>query len=255
MTTINTIEDLIRLLDENPEWAEALRARLLTRQLMELPETFAKFVETTTQALTALRQDVDALKQGQDRLREDVDALKEGQDRLREDVDALKEGQDSLKEGQARLESGMERIRNDIGTLRGEHARTVTLREMGLLAHNLGFTITKVLTSDELVSLTRSSDTTGIPPNELSSFIRADIIAEATDSFDNPCYVAIEASFTINGRDTRRTMRNAEYLARFTGDPAYAVVSGVHIDDRVVGLTQSGEVIWHQLEPRSFGAE
>ncbi len=39
MTTINTIEDLIRLLDENPEWAEALRARLLTRQLMELPET------------------------------------------------------------------------------------------------------------------------------------------------------------------------------------------------------------------------
>jgi exonuclease VII small subunit len=248
MTTINTIEDLLRLLDENPQWVEALRARLLTRELMELPETFARFVETTTQALTAL-------KEGQDRLREDVDALKEGQDRLREDVDALKEGQDSLKEGQARLESGMERIRNDIGTLRGEHARTVTLREMGLLAHNLGFTITKVLTSDELVSLTRSSDTTGIPPNELSSFIRADIIAEATDSFDNPCYVAIEASFTINGRDTRRTMRNAEYLARFTGDPAYAVVSGVHIDDRVVGLTQSGEVIWHQLEPRSFGAE
>ncbi len=198
---------------------------------------------------------MDTLKEGQARLEEDVDALKEGQARLEEGQARLEEGQARLWEGQARLESGMERIRNDIGTLRGEHARTVTLREMGLLAHNLGFTITKLLTLDELASLVRSSDTTGIPPNELSSFIRADIIAEATDSFDNPCYVTIEASFTINGRDTHRAMRNAEYLARFTGDPAYAVVSGVHIDDRVVGLTQSGEVIWHQMEPRSFGAE
>jgi hypothetical protein len=234
MTTINTIEDLLRLLDENPQWVEALRARLLTRQLMELPETFAKFVETTTQALTALRQDVDALKEGQAR---------------------LEERQARLEEGQDRLESGMQRIRDDIGTLRGEHARTVTLREIDLLAFDLGVTITKILTLGEIASLARSSDTTGIPPNELSSFIRADIIAEATDSNDVSCYIAIEASFTINGRDTRRTMRNAEYLARFTGDPAYAVVSGVHIDDRVVGLTQSGEVIWHQLEPRSFGAE
>ena len=241
MTTINTIEDLIRLLDENPQWAEALRARLLTRQLMELPETFAKFVETTTQVLTALREDVDALKEGQVR-------LEEGQARLREDVDAL-------KEGQARLESGMQRIRDDIGTLRGEHARTITLREIDLLAFDLGVTITKILTLGEIASLARSSDTTGIPPNELSSFIRADIIAEATYSSDRPCYIAIEASFTINGRDTRRAMRNAEYMTRFTGEPAHAVVSGVHIDDRVVSLTQSGQVIWHQLEPRSFGAE
>ena len=227
MTTINTIEDLIRLLDENPQWAEALRARLLTRQLMELPETFAKFVETTTQALTALR----------------------------EDVDALKEGQVRLEEGQAMLESGMQRIRDDIGTLRGEHARTITLREIDLLAFDMGVTITKILTLGEIASLARSSDTTGIPPNELSSFIRADIIAEATDSSDRPCYIAIEASFTINGRDTRRAMRNAEYMTRFIGEPAYAVVSGVHIDDRVAGLTQSSQVIWHQLEPRSFGAE
>jgi hypothetical protein len=234
MTTINTIEDLLRLLDENPQWVEALRARLLTRQLMELPETFAKFVETTTQALTALREDVDALKEGQVR---------------------LEEGQAMLQEGQAMLESGMQRIRDDIGTLRGEHARTITLREIDLLAFDLGVTITKILTLGEIASLARSSDTTGIPPNELSSFIRADIIAEATYSSDRPCYIAIEASFTINGRDTRRAMRNAEYMTRLTGDPAHAVVSGVHIDDRVAGLTQSGEVIWHQLEPRSFGAE
>ena len=43
MATINTIEDLIRLLDENPQWVEALRVRLLTRELIELPEKSARF--------------------------------------------------------------------------------------------------------------------------------------------------------------------------------------------------------------------
>ena len=34
-TTIHTIEDLIRILDDHPEWADALRARLLTKELIE----------------------------------------------------------------------------------------------------------------------------------------------------------------------------------------------------------------------------
>ena len=248
MTTINTIEDLLRLLDENPQWVEALRARLLTRELMELPETFARFVETTTQALTAL-------KEGQDRLREDVDALKEGQNSLREDVDALKEGQNSLQEGQNRLQSDIQRIRDDVGMLKGNQARTATLREIGLLARALGLTIKKVLAPEKVASLAESSDTTDILPNDLNSFIRADFIIKASDQSRKPCYIAVEASFTVNGRDTHRAMRNAGYLTRFTGDPSHAVVSGVHIDDRVIGLTQSGEVFWYQLDPRSFGVE
>ena len=51
MATINTIEDLIRLLDENPQWVEALRVRLLTRELIELPEKFARFAVVASQRL------------------------------------------------------------------------------------------------------------------------------------------------------------------------------------------------------------
>lgn len=42
MTTVNTMEDLVRLLDENPVWQEAVRVRILTPQLLELPEKFAQ---------------------------------------------------------------------------------------------------------------------------------------------------------------------------------------------------------------------
>ena len=42
MTTINTIEDLIRLLREKPEWAEELRAVLLPPDVLELPALVAQ---------------------------------------------------------------------------------------------------------------------------------------------------------------------------------------------------------------------
>ncbi len=45
MATINTIQDLLRLLDEYSEWVDALRARLLTQDLLELPERLSQFVE------------------------------------------------------------------------------------------------------------------------------------------------------------------------------------------------------------------
>ena len=46
-TAIGTIEDLVRVLDDNPEWLEALRARLLTRELLEMPSALAQFAAET----------------------------------------------------------------------------------------------------------------------------------------------------------------------------------------------------------------
>ena len=54
MTTVNTIEDLVRILDERPEWNEALRARVLSRELLNLPQTLADFAESTERRLAAL---------------------------------------------------------------------------------------------------------------------------------------------------------------------------------------------------------
>ena len=48
-TAIGTIEDLVRVLDDNPEWLEALRARLLTRELLEMPNALAQFAAETNQ--------------------------------------------------------------------------------------------------------------------------------------------------------------------------------------------------------------
>lgn len=57
MTTINNIADLARILREQPEWAEALRSLVLTKELLELPERFAEL----TERLAALTDQVSEL--------------------------------------------------------------------------------------------------------------------------------------------------------------------------------------------------
>ena len=91
----------------------------------------------------------------------------------------------------------------------------------------------------ELVSLSDAVDTTGIA-NELRSFHRADVIVEASDRGGELCYVAVEASYTVNGRDSSRAIRNAGLLAKFTGCRSYAVVAGLRRDGRIQDRYRSG---------------
>lgn len=212
-TTIHTIEDLIRILDDNPEWADALRARLLTKELIELPEKFTQFVAEMNRFVEATNRRFDA------------------------------------------LENRVASIQDDVGILKGAHARSAALRETPFIASEMGFRWVKDLTAFDLWGLIDDADTSGIPTNELRSFRRADLIIEATDQDGNPCYIAVEISFTANGRDTSRALRNAGFLIRFTGKHAYSAVVGLRRDDRIQDLIDSGEVFWYQLDPEVLEAE
>ncbi len=220
MTTINTVEDLIHVLDEHPQWLEALRARLLTRELLELPEQFAAFVETTNQRFEQVDQRFEQVDQRLDRLETDVKGL-----------------------------------RDDLGILKGAHARSVAVEDAAPIARSLGLHRPRPLSRDEVWDLTEAADTTAIAPNALRSFRQADLIIEATDQAGAACYLAVEISFTANGRDTSRAARNAEFLRRFTGQPAAAVVAGLRRDDRIQSAIDSGAVVWHQLDPSALEAD
>ena len=98
----------------------------------------------------------------------------------------------------------------------------------------------------------RAHDTSDLPANDLRSFRLADLILEATDPQGAYCYVAVEISFTVNGRDTRRAVRNAGYLSRFSGRRAFAVVAGVHVDNRIQDRIDAGEVSWYRLDQHSL---
>ena len=204
---IATIEDLVQVLDEHPQWLEAVRARLLTRELLELPQRIAEFEAATDRRFEAIERRFDV------------------------------------------LERQISQIRTDIAPLKAAHARVAATREADLIAEEQGLSFVATLDQDQIRKLVRSADTSGISKHDLRSFRLADMMLRATDPAGEECYVAVEVSYTANGRDTARAGRNALFLTRFTGRRAYAVVAGLRFDERIRASVESGEVSWFQLDP------
>ena len=224
---IATVEDLVRVLDEHPQWLEALRTRLLTRELLALPQTLADFVAATDRRFAEV-----------DRRFAKVDG--------RFDV----------------LERQMGRLRTDVAPIKAAHARNAAMNEADLIAEELGLSLVGILDQAELRSLARSADTAGISKHDLRSFRAADLVlrvahpaaahpAAAHPAAAHPAgterYVAVEVSYTANGRDTERARRNARFLTRFTGCRASAVVAALRLDERIRPIVESEEVVWYQL--------
>ena len=224
MTTINNIEDLVELLDKHPRWLDAVRARVLTRELIELPQTLARFAAGTNERFDKV----------------------EGE---------MNERFDKVDQRFDKVESDISGLRDDIAPLKGAHVRSAAVREAGLIAEDMGFTFVRTLTSEQVRILSRSESTTDITAGDLRSFRRADLIMEVTDGEGETCYVAVERSFTANGRDTTRAVRNAGFLTSFTGKRSVAAVAGLRRDDRIDESIESGEVFWHQLDPSDLEAE
>ena len=235
MTTINTMEDLIRLLDENPEWLEALRSRLLTRELLEMPQTLARFIETTNRRFEELEENTNR--------------------RFNELEENTNRRFDTLERRSDRIERNIQTIRNDMGILKASHARNAAEREAFLIAQDMGLRYVETLSQEQVGRMVEENDTSDLPAGDRRSFIRADLVIRALDGEDRPCYIAVEISYTANGRDTGRAIRNAGYLTRFTGQPAYPAIAGIRLDDRVRPEIDGGEVFFYELEDEVLEVE
>ena len=226
-TKIDTIEDLMRILDDHPEWLEAMRMRLLTRELIEMPQRLAEFMASTNERLENL----------------------EGR------IERLEGRVGDVETGLTGLQAEVKRMGVDVGNLKGAHAKSVAISEADVIAESVGLRLTRVLAGQEISDLARRKDVTDIPRNEMLSFRRADVIMEAADPDGAVSYVAVEVSYTVNERDVERAVRNAGMLARFTGKPAHAVVAGLRLDNRVEGAVASGAVFWHEMDAHALQAD
>ena len=248
MTTINSIEDLMRVLDDNPAWLEAMRVRLLTRELLELPEKFTQLTDTVSQQGERLDQLTTVVSQQSERL-----------DQLTEIVNRIGTQLEQFIEATNRrfndIEVEVRRHSVQMGELKGVFARSLFVAEAALVARDMGLRRRRNLDQEELWDMTEESDITGISTGDLRSLRKADLVLEATDREGETCYVAVEVSYTVDERDTRRAIRNAEYLTRFTGMPAYAAVSGSNVDYRIQDIIEDGQVAWYQMDPFILNVE
>lgn len=292
MTTINNIEDLARILETHPHWASTLRALVLSDEVLNLPQAMAALTASVSRLsesvhhleagqdelradVTELRTDVNELKVGQEELRADVTELKvgqeelradvtelradvtelkAGQEELRTDVTELKVGQEELAGRQTRLERSVDRLRDDIAPIKGRFAQNLAVEQSVVIALRMGLAYRSRVTQREMADLLGENDTSDLAANEIESLVLADLIFTAVDANDELWYVTLEASYTADERDTRRAIRNAALLTRFTGNQARPVVASALIDDRIRGDVASSGVFWYALDETEFRA-
>ena len=226
MTTIDTIHDLSRILREHPEWREELRRTLLTEELLALPQRLAEYAEATARRLDALTESVASLV-------EHGKSVDRRLDNLMEYAELIKLRSDDIDRQQA-INT------RHIGELKGMFMERDAADNAALIASDMGLVWQRTLDRQDVVALVneavRTGKAEGIPANHLRVLRRADLIMEAAGEGGQPSYIVAEISWTAAERDTDRAIRNAGYVALFTGRTTYAAVASVHVDKEIADM-------------------
>ena len=152
----------------------------------------------------------------------------------------------------ASVEARLQRITDDLGDLKGNVAGRIAREMADDIAEQLGYEITQQLSGNDLRDMLRGSTANDIPAGVRRSFYVADLVAKVQDHDGNQLFIAVEASYTADERDTQRAVRNAELIGRFTGMTAVAVVASLENDHAVQQLVEDGHVQWFQFQSRDL---
>lgn len=223
-----TVEEFIRILDRRPDLLEALRQRVLTRELLELPEKFAAFAAETRERFDRLEGRADQTDGRLDRVDGRLDRVEGRLDRV--------EGRLGRVEGRlGRVEGRLGRVEGRLGNLEGWRYEAKLARMLPVFCmFNLNMTGPVVLMSEgmdytpEFDSLVqRLLDEGKVNAQNFAEILDCDAIARDHESR----YALFEASITVDESDIERAIRRSKQFAEILGAPTTPVVIGAEISD------------------------
>ena len=239
MTTINDISDLIRILRDDPAWADAVRSVLLSQELLRLPEEVA--------ALTR--------------------AFREHAETTNRRLESLEAGQDELKQGQAQLQTTINGLHTTVNGMRGElgnlsgsyfqrraanfavHVarRDFHLRQTSLVHHadHVGDSTLKQMLDDAAEDASRDFNEDAAALVEQADAVIAGKAPDGTE-----VYLLVEASITVLKDDVDRAKDRAELLQRAVGATTHALVIGEAIADEAATQAKDRAVEFAAFTPR-----
>ena len=269
MVAIHTSEDIIRALREDPDLLDQVRRAVMTDEVLALPGQFAAMLETQNRMLgdiADMRQTQNAMLETQNRMLGDIASLRETQNRILDEQAGLRETQNQLLETQnvilrrlGNLETRFGRLDHDYRNFRGNYAENAARKRAPSIAMHLDesknleideLTIA-VLSSPEILALVGeygSDRLASIPRETRRSFYEADLIIRADKTDGSTFYIAVEASYTCDERDTTRAMSHSRLITEFTGREAWPAIAGVRLNRNIKPIINSGEVFWFAIE-------
>ena len=244
MTTINNQDDFLQALDNNPQWRDAVRARILGDELLQLPVEFHAFVQRVEEFI---RQQVRTNEQ-QQLFNERAEARMY---RMETDI--------------AEIRSDVTEIRSDVTGIRAE-LRSQTGRIDNVLGYNYETKVERNLPSiaGQYLQLHNTAVLRGSRPDrnpELERLVEQAVgedriaLGESAEIWlldliftgrrragEDPVYVAAEISITAGDDDITRAGERAKLLTSATGWPVTAAVICANMDEERRAAAASGNV-------------
>ena len=255
--TVQDFHDLVRLLQQHPEWQAELRRLVLSEELLTLPELAHKLLQAHEQAaerLDRLEATVAELTRGQQALLEAHRRAEERLDRLEATVAELTRNQQALLEAHRRTEkrvdhlsAQMEDMYSQLGSIRGvlleEQYRRNAPSYFGRLARKI-----RVLSSQHLADLLDAAiDQGSISWEERDKLLACDVVMTGLGRDDGaPLYIVAEVSIGIGYDDVDRAVARAQILRRVVDVPVIPTVAGQRID-AVIDEYARGKGVWRVL--------
>jgi hypothetical protein len=233
--TVADVRDLVRLLDEQPDWRAEVRRQLLTDELLAMPEQIAQ-----------QRRDIQRIEEQIARQRRDIHRI-EGQ--LVEQRRATDRRFQQVEDQIAALTRTVDTLTNDVGELKGDSLERRYREKAGAYFGRL-LRRTHVLSDDELNKLLDDAVAQGVlTEDECDEVIWADAIVRGRRRGDRAQVVAVaEVSWGVGIKDVERASRRADLLAR-VGFTTLPVVGGKAVTREAAELARQ-KGVWQLFDGR-----
>ena len=253
MTTVTT-EDIrnallenpsiiVEVMDSDPAIWEMVRSRVLTPELLALPELHAQFAAEVREFAAQTNARLSRVEDEIVGLRGDVDHMRGEMDKMNVKIDSLE---------------------SSIGHIKGSFVENTTRKREDSIALQVGeknglkfllYTLEPMRKGKRRKLIGNPDlDDLDVSDGDKASFIQADHIISVDDTDGCKAYIAIEASFVGDAHDADRAIRNANFIEKVTGENAYAVVFGCSPTDGLLEMAKRGEIIWHQVLENALSA-
>ncbi|MFN3414038.1 MAG: hypothetical protein ACK42L_08270 [Thermoanaerobaculum sp.] len=219
-TSVVDFHDLLRALEEHPEWRAELRRLILSEEFLTLPVTVRRLEEELAKLAATVERLVESQEQMQAAIRE-------------------------LTEAQARTENALKQLTLRVDTMSGQlgdvRGQLLEIRFREKAPANLGRFLRKVqvLPAVKVAELLdQAVDAGRLNWEERQTVLLADAVVQGVTAEGAPTTLVVEVSGVVDERDVARAVERAELFAKALETPAQAVVMGQEIPNPVRSLAQ-----------------
>ena len=232
MTTISTTADLLRLLREDPDFRDEVRRLLLTQELIELPERFARFEAYVERRFTEIGSDITEIRGDIARNTSDIARNTSDIAEIRGDLGRLKGAEYERRVGRSFASYGSMafRQRNDRSLRRNRLLYSASLGRDGGFEELIGDSVDSGLISDD----------------ERAELEQADAVMSGQDGGASVYFLG-EFSVTVNHTDIDRAIARSATLSKVTNSDVWPMVIGDTIPDPQLARAEAEGVAFRQV--------